>query len=155
MWGKFLVGGQVMDYDDPLVDERWCNERRDDVIAYLQQEQVAHGEVGESPAWHIAPYVSIWAIESKLNPSWVGWWVICGDLPTDYVSSGSIKNPRDAIRAIADRWRTAAEQMARGHSSPDFSIGSPTDWTTLAPQLASRAELLADWAADQELWVDL
>ena len=83
------------DYDDPPVEEQWCEDRRAQVAAYLQREGVEHGQIGEWPAWHVAPYVSIWAIESKKRPDRVGWWVICGDLPTDYVSAAKIKHPRD------------------------------------------------------------
>ena len=144
-----------MDYDDSNVEERWCSDRQAEVAAYLLHERVVHGRIGEWPAWHIAPYVSIWAIESKANPGWVGWWAICGDLPTDYVSAGSIKHPRDAIRAISVRWRSAAESMARGQPVADFSVGSPSDWPALAPLLSSRATLLQEWADDPEVWNDL
>ena len=144
-----------MDYDDPNDQEHWCSERQAEVVAYLQRERVAHGRIGEWPAWHIAPYVSIWAIESKSNPGWVGWWAVCGDLPTDYVSAESIKHPRDAIRAISVRWLSPAESMARGQSLADFSVGSPSDWPVLAPLLSSRATLLQEWADDPEVWNDL
>ena len=144
-----------MDYDDPAVEERWCNERREEVREYLHQKGVAHGQIGEWPAWYLAPCVSVWAIESKSNPGWLGWWVISGDLPTDYVSAQTIKHPRDAIRAIAERWSNAAEQMVRGQPSPGFSIGSPSEWPALAPHLSSRATLLRAWAGDSELWKDL
>jgi hypothetical protein len=144
-----------VDYDNPEVEECWCNDRRNDVCAYLQQQGVAHGQVGEWPAWYLAPYVSIWAIESKTNPGWVGWWVISGDLPMDYVSAATIKHPREAMEAIAARWHSAAEHMAHGKPSSNFSIGTPSDWQALAPQLASRAELLQAWASDSDLWRDL
>src|SRR4249919_488356 len=141
-----------MDYDDPAVEERWCSERRSEVAVYLARERVTHGQIGEWPAWHLVPHVSIWAIESKANPGWVGWWAICGDLPTDYVSASSIKHPRDAVLAFAHRWRATAALMAAGQSSPEFSVGSPAEWPTLGPMLASRAELLQDMASDVGLW---
>ena len=144
-----------MDYDDPKIEERWCNERRSELTEYLQQEGVVHGKVGEWPAWHIAPYVSIWAVESKSSPGWVGWWAICGDLPTDYVSAATIRHPREAVAAIADRWSSTAKHMAQGQATPGFSIGEPSDWPRLAPLLASRAELLQEWASDSEHWDDL
>jgi len=68
------------DFDDPAVEKRWCAERRAAVADYLKKQGVDHGEIGEWPAWHFAPYVSIWAIESKKRPSRLGWWVICGML---------------------------------------------------------------------------
>src|SRR6266446_5228772 len=52
------------DYDDPAVEERWCNEQRVNVTNYLSSQKVKHGRIGDWPAWHVAPYVSIWAIES-------------------------------------------------------------------------------------------
>lgn len=141
-----------MDYDDLVVEERWCNERRNEVAIYLAQEGVAHGQVGEWPAWHMAPLVSVWAIESHSNPGSVGWWVLCGDLPTDYVSAAAIKHPRDALLSFVARWRAAAEHMARGESSPGFTIGPRAEWPTLAPLLLSRAESLEGMATDSGLW---
>lgn len=140
-----------MDYGAPKMEEQWCSERRNEIAAYLAAEHVTHGQIG-GPAWHLAPYVSIWAIESHVAPGYVGWWAICGDLPTDYLSAASIKHPRDALLGFASRWRNAAELMARGESLPGFSIGPPAEWPALSPILASRAELLQDMAADTDLW---
>ena len=86
-------------YDDPAIEERWCEERRKEVTDYLDRQKVEYKEVGEWPAWHVPPYVSIWAIESAQKPGLVGWWVVCGDLPTDYISADTIKHPREAMRA--------------------------------------------------------
>jgi hypothetical protein len=140
------------DYNDPAVEEQWCAERRAEVTAYLQRERVDHGRVGEWPAWHVAPYVSVWAIESKQRPGWVGWWVICGDLPTDYVSAETIKQPRDAVRSIAEEWREQARLIATGESHPDIYIGRPEDRASLAPLLVARASKLLEWADDDSVW---
>lgn len=144
-----------MDYDNPEIEERWCNERRNEVIAYLKGQNLVHGQVSGWPAWHVAPYVSIWEVESKSNPGWLGWWAVAGDLPTDYVSAGVIKHPRDAVKAFAMRWRAAAEHMARGKAPPGFRIGTPAEWPSLGPQLTSRAELFQSWAANPELWANI
>lgn len=137
-----------MDYDDPKTEEQWCSEPRSEIAAYLAAQTVTHGQVGDWPAWHLAPYVSIWAVESLAKPGWVGWWAICGDLPTDYLAADPVKHPRDALLGFVSRWRRAAELMARGESLPGFSIGPPAEWPALSPMLASRAELLQDMAAD-------
>ena len=133
------------DWDDPAVEEEWCAERRAEVEAYLQREGIDHGRIGEWPAWHVAPYVSAWAIESKARPEWVGWWVICGDLPTDHISSAGARCPRDAVRAIAKEWLELAGYMERGELHRDSRLGRPEDWPSLAPMLRSRAELLLAW----------
>ena len=144
----------MRDYDDPAVEEQWCEDRRAQVTAYLHGEGVQHGGVGEWPAWHVAPYVSIWAIQSKRRPGWIGWWAICGDLPTDYVSAAKIKHPRDAMRAIAEEWREQAKLMARGEQHAEVRIGQPEDWESLAPLLETRASTLLQWANDDSFWED-
>ena len=146
------IEDHTMDQDELESEERWCDARRSEVASYLAREGVAHGEIGQWPAWHLAPHVSVWAIESLANPGWVGWWVICGDLPTDYVSAASIKTPRDALLSFAARWRSAADHMARGEPSPGFTIGPRSEWSSLAPMLASRADALQDMATDTALW---
>jgi hypothetical protein len=140
------------DYDDPAVEEQWCEARRAQVAAYLEREGVAHGRIGEWPAWHVAPLVSVWAIESKKRPDWVGWWVICGDLPTDYISAAEIKHPREAVRSIAKEWRDQARLMTTQDRPDDIRIGRPEDWASLAPLLEARARLLTDLADDDSLW---
>jgi len=144
------------DYDDPAVEERWCAERRIDVEAYLAREGVEHGEIGEWAAWQVAPHVSVWAIESKRRPGWVGWWVVCGDLPTDYASAGEIKHPREALQAFADRWRDHCESVRAGRKTPEFWIGetgkTPLEDVSL---LEARAKVLSEWVQDDSLWEGL
>jgi len=133
-------------------EERWCEERRADVAEYLRSEGLHHGRVREWPAWHIAPYVSIWAIESATGAESVGWWVICGDLPTDYLSASQAADPREALRAFAARWSEVAAYMLRGEAHPTIEIGSPRTWPELAPKLKKRAELLTSSADDETSW---
>jgi len=142
----------MTDYDDPAAEEQWCNERRVQVVAYLKDQRVEHGRVGEWPAWHVAPYVSVWAIESRKAPDWVGWWVICGDLPTDYVSSAGVKHPREAVRAIAQRWRDLAPHLERGEPHPTINVGNAANWKELAPLLKARSKLLMEWVEDDAIW---
>lgn len=92
------------DYDDPEVEASWVSDARTQVAEYLSQQGLEHGPVGDWPAWHLAPMVSIWAVESLEGPGRVGWWVIYGDLPTDYVSGTGIGAPREAVAAFARRW---------------------------------------------------
>lgn len=140
------------DYDDHEVEAQWFAERRDEVIEYLKCEGVTHGQIGEEPVWYVAPYVSIWAIESLNSPGSVGWWAISGDVPNDYVSASDAPNPRAAMHAIASLWKEASQYMARGERHPTFVIGTGENAEELGPMLASRAEMLLDWASDPEVW---
>lgn len=142
----------MADYDDPTIKDAWCSERRADVIAYLDREGVGHGAVGDWPAWHVPPYVSVWAIESRRAPGRVGWWVISGDLPTDYVSAATVYHPRTAMRAFAEKWTRQSALMSRSESDSSITLGRPEDWPDLAPLLSARAKMLLEWSNDESLW---
>jgi hypothetical protein len=131
-----------------LEEEQWCDERRAQVVAYLAGQKLTHGEVGEWPAWHIAPYVSIWAIESLKSPGWVGWWAICGDLPTDYCSASQPAHPRKALREFIATWSAALAAFKPG----DEVIGETGLPAHLAPLLRERVRLLKECDADEDLW---
>lgn len=145
---------EIDDFDDPAVEERWCNEQRDIVLEYLKGEGVQHGRVGDWPAWHLPPYVAIWAIESLVKPERIGWWVISGDLSTDYISASSIKHPRDAMRAFAEIWGEVSEYLLRGEPHPTIEIGTPSDWPLLGDLLKRRSRLLAQFSKDDSAWVE-
>lgn len=129
-------------------EEAWCSSRRSVVSEYLSGQGLRHGAIGDRPAWYLAPYVSIWAVESLKFPGSVGWWAICGDLPTDYCSASDCRHPRLAIRKIADEWLKAVSQYKLGDATLG-TIGLPV---SLAPLLETRANLLAEWADNDSLW---
>jgi hypothetical protein len=130
----------------------WALALRLEVREYLSRQGISHGQIGDAPAWAVFPYVSIWAIESGTVPGWVGWWVICGDCPTDYTTCTGDRTPRAAVGDFSSRWRAAAVAMRKGERLPDFSVGKSENAGELAPLLESRAQLLADWALHDNLW---
>ena len=143
------------DYEDSAVEERWCDEQRAKVANYLRSQEVEHGRIGDWPAWHLAPYVSIWAIESLARPEWIGWWVISGDLPTDYISAADVtppQHPRKAIRVISKKWLDQVAAWNEGREYEGIRIAGSHSHEVLAPLLESRAQLLSDWADDDMFW---
>jgi hypothetical protein len=145
----------MTDDDDSETEAAWCAERFLEVKRYLAEAGIRHGEIPDWPVWHVAPYVSVWPVESGVRPGALGWWAICGDLPTDYLSGHDAENPRSAVRAFAARWSAAATSMARGEAPENFAIGPRGQWEELAPMLRSRAQVLESWADDDELWEGL
>jgi len=133
-------------------EEDWHAAMRERVAEYLQRNGIAHGAIGEMPAWEVFPVVSVWAIESGRAPGWVGWWVIAGDCPTDYVSCTGDRTPRSAIEQISARWRDVAKALGRGAQHPDFSVGNPENASELGPLLAARSEILRQYAIDDNAW---
>ena len=81
-------------------EERWCKQQNVRVENYLRSQGVEHGRVGEWPAWHVVPYVAVWAIESRVRPGSIGWWAISGDLPTDYVTAADLSLPSTQERPL-------------------------------------------------------
>jgi hypothetical protein len=142
-------------YDDAGVLERWCDEQRVRVADYLRSQQVNHGRIGEWPAWEVAPHVSIWAVESLARPEWIGWWVISGDLPTDYISSAEVdppQHPRKALLVIANRWLKQVEAWQAGRDYLGIRIAGAHSHKELASLLEVRTRLLLDWVNDDSLW---
>jgi hypothetical protein len=141
---------------DPREPEEhlWCDSERTRVIEYLSREGLAHGAVGERPAWHIWPHVAIWAIESLQAPGWVGWWAVSGGCPTDYTSCRSERHPRQALRDIGRRWQSGASRWAEGKPADGWSLRSPDQEKDLAPLLAARARMFLGFAADDSIWED-
>lgn len=143
-----------LDYEDDAVAEAWCAEMRVEVEDYLKAEEAEYGEISEWPAWHVAPYASVWALESATEKGFVGAWVICGDLPTDLIDGDNIKHPREAMAAIADRWLQFVANARAGKPNDDFSIDGGDNPAELISMLQSRAETLRSWAADETIWAD-
>ena len=119
----------------------------------MQHQGVDHLGVGEYPAFHVYPYLALWAVQSRSSPGWIGWWAITGDVPADYISSHECRHPREALRAFARHWREVSARMLRGEPHPAYRIGTSDDWPALGDLLGRRAEILQRYADDDELWV--
>jgi hypothetical protein len=133
-------------------EEAWCEAQRSVASDYLAKQPGPFGALGDWPAWHVTHQCAVWAVESVKSPGWVGWWVITGDLPTDYASSAGVRTPRDAVKVFADRWRDAASSMVRGEEPADISVGSEANRHELGALLASRAKMLVAWVKDDSVW---
>jgi len=146
------------DYDDPATEKRWCDEQWVAVFSYLFSQNVQHGRVGDWPAWHVAPKAAIWAIESLARPESIGWWVISGDVPTDYISSAEVQppqHPRKAMQVFANNWLALVAAWKDGQELDNVRIAGSTSYVQLAPLLKSRAQLLMEWAEDDTLWDEM
>lgn len=126
----------------------WAKKQRERVVQYLIAEKLDHAGVSEEPRWFLSPYVAIWAVRSKDRPDAVGWWAISGDLPTDYLPVGRENDDADVLLAFSNSWKLAAAEMAQGRQLPNHIIGPRGREKELAPLLLSRADILADFAAD-------
>ena len=138
------------------LEETWCADRRIDVTACLKQQglQPGVGRIGDGPAWHVMPYASVWAVESQQRPEWTGWWVICGDLPSDVLPAHNLATPRDALRAFGKRWLLHAQNLDRGQVPPAWAHVLDSELPKLTAQLKKRGAALQFWADDDASWPD-
>ena len=135
-------------------ESSWLSQRRDELMRYLERQGLEHGAIAPEPYWFVAPHVSIWGIGSLKAPGRVGWWAVCGDHPTDYVSSGGLTRPREVLRAIGERWLEVSSYMLQGRPHPTVTIGRPEDWPKLGDLLNRRAKIFLMWANDDAVWSD-
>lgn len=138
--------------DDPANETDWVLSMRREVEDYLRDQDLDHGEIGDWPAWHIAPITTIWAIESRISPGWVGWWVICGDHQTDYVSSAQTEHPRAVLRALCTQWKELVRSMKRGEPHPTMRLDGSGELEELANLFEVRIKTFKEWAADDGVW---
>jgi hypothetical protein len=133
-------------------ESEWIADQRIRVEEYLRTERIDHLGVGECPAFYGHPYIALWAVQSKQSPGSIGWWVISGDLPTDYIGSNDGRHPRQALRTFAKQWLKASEAMSHGETLPGYSIGLPSQRAELAGLLRGRAQIVQKFAEDDALW---
>lgn len=130
----------------------WLEEQRERAVEYLKRENVDHLGVGDYPAFHVFPYLALWVVQSKTRPGCIGWWVVTGDLPTDYIGSEGARHPRLALKRFAQLWREVSDYMLRGEEHPNYCIGTPDQWPVLGDLLQRRAGIFEDYANDDSLW---
>ena len=139
--------------DDEL--ESWVAEERIKVINYLESEGIESPNVGEWPAYEVAPYFCIWAIESKKAEGYVGWWAFSGDCPTDYVSEKGKSHPREALKDLLENWKTNIPYLKNGEQPPNAKLGDGSNLIELGELLEKRVSLLEQLASNDEYWEDV
>jgi len=143
---------QSQDYDNPKVEAHWLREQRAIVEKYLHGEEIRLVGVMENPIWFIAPYVALWKTSELNSGKQKDLWVISGDLPTDYVELSSVQPPREALLCFAKHWKAMSKEMLKGNFPKSWRTGRLEDQKDLGDLLERRANILLDWAADDQMW---
>jgi hypothetical protein len=133
---------------------KWNASMRWKAISYLELQGIASPNVGDWPAWDVAPYFGIWCVESMKTPGKIGWWVFAGDCPTDYVSENGECHPRSALRELVSKWKTYLPYMKSGKQPPDTKFGDGSNLQELGDLLETRIGVLEDYLAEDTLWED-
>lgn len=140
------------DYDDPKVEAKWLAKQRDNVRQYMQNEGIQQPEVASESDCFVVPYLSVWRVGPMKDGGVVRWWVISGDLPTDYLSDDDASDARAALAAFAARWLEVSAYMLRGQEHPTIKIGFPGNRQELGELLSARAEIIKELADEDSNW---
>lgn len=135
--------------------ENWVMQQREQVIQYLQAQNVIHNGVGNWPAFEIAPHFAIWAIQSKITNGKVGWWAFSGDIPTDYISGLNISDPRQALGHLLKTWQEYLPNLKQGLNPLGVQIGNENNKKELGDLLERRILFLTRFYEDNELWAEI
>jgi len=139
------------DYDDPRVEAAWLAEQRAHADEYLRDQGVPFGSIADRPGWHLAPYYALWPALGKRTGQ-LQYWVIVGDVPADFLPGDASPDPRSAVAAFAARWQQLAQGMLEGRAHQTLEVGRAEDQAELGDLLLRRANLLAEFAREDEHW---
>lgn len=125
--------------------QEWIREHFQKANRFLAEKGVIPSNVIADESRYLAPYVAIWKMESK-QPKKQTFWVMSGDLPSDYVDVNVAGTAREAIRHFSMMWQLKAENLHKSGATKDPMQAK------FAQLLVSRAESLYQIHNDDKLW---
>ena len=115
----------------------WTRDTFDKAVRELIANNLIDVEVIEArPFWTMENTIVIGQIREANEPT-VFWWVICGDLPTDHISSEVAATPQDVARYFAMKWQLDAEKQSDSSESA---------------RLTQKAEELFELTEIEDIW---
>ena len=131
----------------------WNTSKRAQIRSFLEVEGIDDPQIGDWPAFEVAPHFGIWCVESKKQSGKIGWWAFAGDCPTAYVAEDGQCHPRAALRNLLRRWRDHIPHMKKRLQPPDVKFGDGSlDLRELADLLETRVSILQEWLENDALW---
>lgn len=125
--------------------QAWVREHFQKANRFLAEKGVIPEKVIMEESRFLAPFVAIWKLESK-QPKKQTYWVMSGDLPSDFVEASVAPNAREALRHFSMMWQMKAENLKQSGVTSD-----PTQ-AQFAALLISRAESLYKLYNDEKMW---
>ena len=126
--------------------QEWVRTQFQKAIRFLAEKGVIPSKVLADESRYLAPYLAIWKMESK-RPTTKTYWVMSGDLPSDFVDLKVAKTARDAVRHFSMMWQMQAENLIRSGATRRDATQAK-----FAQLLVSRAESLYRMHNDEKLW---
>ncbi len=139
-------------YDDPEFAAAWWAKCREALVRQLTADGISDVAIDDEPISYAPDLACVWGAAHPHSPDTVAWWAISGDVPTTYLAAADIPDPRTFLRLVSRHWRAASDAMESGAPPAELIIGARKDWPRIIPLLRRRAEILEDWAEDDDAW---
>lgn len=139
-----------MEKNGPDELQAWVKQRLDVAVKELINNSVFGSLLVEAkPAW-VYPFQVLIGKVREHGSSKTFKWLICGEVPTDFVNSAAASTPREAARYFAMKWQL---EVARHKDLSDQKSPGPVpELRESDSQLAELAEELYELADDENLW---
>jgi hypothetical protein len=135
----------------PFNEQEWVNNQYGAVLSYCSRKQLNVTSVNDKESAILPPIIAIWLVESKSTKE--NYWVISGDLPLDHIPTKLAANPRDVVRYFSLSWQLKSDRLMASLEADQPQLGDSGKQTDFADLLVSRAEMLADLAGNDKIWV--
>ena len=120
----------------------WVREQFQKANKHLAENQVLFESVVTEESRYLAPYCAVWKIKDTENKFY---WVVSGDVPTDYVEIGIAPDARAAMKHFSLSWRLSAENIRRDAKDDEQQLA-------IAKSLDTGARNLYDVAHNDQVW---
>jgi hypothetical protein len=131
--------------EQEALTQQWIKTHFQKANRFLAEKGVIPSRVIAKDSRYLAPFLAVWKMESK-QPKVQTFWVMSGDLPSDYVDVKVAATARDAIRHFSMMWQLKAENLIKSGATKDATQAQ------FAQLLVSRAESLYKIHHDDKLW---
>ncbi|MDO6488595.1 DUF4826 family protein [Colwellia sp. 6_MG-2023] len=120
--------------------QQWIREQYQIATKYLASQGLVTNSVSAEESRYFMNFMSVWKLKA-LDGNY--YWVICGDLPSDYNAVNVAGSARDAARHFSLKWQMQAEGLLQTGEKEQEKF---------AQVLISKAEVLYDLVAQDNLW---
>jgi hypothetical protein len=130
----------------------WIRDTLDKAVHEITTLGVITDELVEArPVWSVPYKVMIGQVRVANEPGSFRW-IICGDLPTDHISSTVAGNAREALRHFSLKWQLDASRYEDPATRKAFGLDENVNWSLHTERLIAKAEELYAMAENESLW---
>jgi hypothetical protein len=137
------------DKPDPKELDTWVKKTLNTAVnKFMYKGHIDSSIVKAKPVWVLPYQILIGKIQVESQPQSFTW-VICGELPTDFLEGAVATTPKDIAKHFSLKWQLTATQFQKKDIEKAESQPQQDD---AANNLVSHAEALYKLTEDERLW---